>query len=208
MKVFNLEAMRSAEIQEEPFKYAVIKNLVHNEFEAQMIQVFPEHQFVETVRETGEKPYRMFHRSFIDKDTGKENISDLTEIWRNVYDDLTSDQYRNFMSNLTGIDLSQAILGASFWKYSYDCYLSVHTDKQEKLVTQLIYLEEDWEESWGGCLHLHNSNSEKEVIRSITPKIENSVVLVTSPNSWHSVTPVSHNRRSRRSLQIVFWKQS
>lgn len=207
LRVLDIGQVRTCEFHTDPFAYGVMRSIVKPEFRSRLLNAFPETGFSETVRTSGAKPYRMYHRPLVNETAGSVPLLEgLDDVWVALYEDLSSDLYRNVISQVTGQNLSDCHLGASFWRYDSDCFLSVHTDKPEKVVTHLLYLSEEWDETWGGCLHLHEDTPEKSVFRTIRPVLDNSPLLVTSEQSWHSVGPVLEGQRHRRSLQIVFWR--
>lgn len=70
----------------------------------------------------------------------------------------------------------------------------------------LIYLNENWEEEWGGQLELHRNCD----IRKITPWGGRAVLFETNGESWHGhPEPLKcPQNRSRRSLALYYYKKS
>lgn len=204
--VLDLDQLQRAQVYREPFPYGVISRPVQPQFRDRLLAEFPTCGFEKVEKSSQGKKYRMYHRTFIDKRDGSAKLDGLASIWGELYRDLTSPLYRSVVAELTGTNLENCSIGASFWRYEHQCFLSTHTDKPEKVVTQLIYLEDEWDESWGGCLHLHREGEGYPIFRTIKPMIDQSVLLVRTDNSWHSVSPVVKGERNRKSLQIVFWK--
>ncbi|MFD1708570.1 2OG-Fe(II) oxygenase family protein [Siminovitchia sediminis] len=201
----NEKQFEKTKFYNKPFSYGIVSSPVQLQYRNELIKEFPEDGF-KTVKKTSEgKSYQMNHRTFINEQDGQANLDGLSPIWEDLYSDLTSSLYRDMISEITKKKLKNCKIGASFWQYDERCFLSPHTDKPEKVVTHLIYMEDSWQERRGGCLHLHLEEKSYPIFRTIIPVIDNSVLLVTSENSWHSVSPVLGEKWQRKSLQIVFW---
>lgn len=207
LKILNIDQIENAPLLEQPFSFSIIDQIIKPEYKQLLIKNFPDHGFQVASKSGEEKDYHMYHREYFG--IGEEQVSNgLDEIWHLLFEELKSKDYISSMSKLVKRDLFSCNIGASFWYYDSASFLVPHTDKLEKIATHLIYLNEEWDTSLGGNLNLLNSCQREDVYRSVVPIIENSVVLVTSKDSWHSVEPVTKGLNHRRkSLQIVFWSR-
>jgi Rps23 Pro-64 3,4-dihydroxylase Tpa1-like proline 4-hydroxylase len=114
-------------------------------------------------------------------------------------------EYRSTLQQLTGVQLGHARLEARFVVYGANCWISPHTDRSDKLLTQTFYFEEHWCAEWGGELQLLRSADVTDIATRILPLRNLSVVLVPSPTSWHAVAPVAPNvAASRRTLLLHY----
>ena len=76
----------------------------------------------------------------------------------------------------------------------------------------ILFLNERWEEAWGGCLQLHRNPwappSEDET-QTVVPKANRAVVFETTENSWHGfpriTLPESEKGLTRRSVAVYFY---
>jgi Rps23 Pro-64 3,4-dihydroxylase Tpa1-like proline 4-hydroxylase len=74
----------------------------------------------------------------------------------------------------------------------------------------IVYLNPNWQESWGGNLGLwsHNEETEqpKDCIISVTPLFNRAVLFDTTQNSWHGVTEgiTSPEGQYRKSLAFYY----
>ncbi len=208
LHILDEESISSCEINKKYFKYGIIQNIICPSFRSTLINTFPSGNFEEVHKELSNKQYKMYHRALVDENTAHMPcLSNLNPVWQKLYQDIRSDRYCQLLQDLLNINIANAQISASFWKYNATCFLSPHTDKPEKIVTHLIYFNETWNAGWGGCLHLHENTEEKAIFRTIVPCIDTSVILVTSPDSWHSVAQVTQGNHQRKSLQIVFWNK-
>lgn len=80
-----------------------------------------------------------------------------------------------------------------------------HPSGLTRAANLLIYLNEDWEEEWGGQLELHNGLEQ----RKITPWGGRAVLFETTGTSWHGhPEPLKCPQgRARRSLALYYYRQ-
>lgn len=88
--------------------------------------------------------------------------------------------------------------------------LGIHTDFDAhptgltRAVNLLIYLNEDWQDEWGGELELHGAT-----IAKIAPRAGTAIMFETNGASWHGHPhPLAcPPDRSRRSLALYYYRQ-
>jgi Rps23 Pro-64 3,4-dihydroxylase Tpa1-like proline 4-hydroxylase len=89
--------------------------------------------------------------------------------------------------------------------YGPGAWLGPHVDLKEKVVTHVLYFNEAWDPQLGGCLNILKSSDPGDVHATIPPVVGNSVLLVRSNHSWHSVSRVAAQcQTSRRSVNVIF----
>lgn len=129
----------------------------------------------------------------------------LDPAWRRLADGITRSSYRDAMSRLTGFALDDLDIEANLFSYGPGAYQQPHPDLPEKVVTHVLWFNEKWEATNGGCLRILGSKDADDVVQELLPQLGWSAVFVRSANSWHSVTPVSDDAPSeRRALVITF----
>lgn len=133
---------------------------------------------------------------------------------------LQSDLMMNWLNELTGIEetlISDPYLsGGGYHEIKTGGLLKVHADfnKHPKLdldrrLNMLIYLNEDWEDEWGGALQLFDKSMETAV-QTVLPRFNTVVIFTTT--SFTSFTYHGHpdalncpESRSRRSLAYYYF---
>ena len=89
--------------------------------------------------------------------------------------------------------------------YGPGAFMGPHLDLKEKLVTHVLYFNQAWDQQHGGCINILRSSNPSDVLSEILPVVGNSVLLVRSNQSWHSVSRVAKDcRTSRRSINVIF----
>jgi hypothetical protein len=131
----------------------------------------------------------------------------LDEAWLGVADDLLSAEYRECISEVTGHDVRSLELQAHFWRFKEGSFFTPHVDKPHKIVTHLMYLNDEWFPEMGGVLQIHGSSSPDDVLAQIPPRKNTGVLLKRTDNAWHSVSRIPLGKGwTRRVLQVWFWQ--
>ena len=139
--------------------------------------------------------------------TSASHPEELSDVWRALAHDLGSPAYRSAISDLVGMDLRSAPVEVNLFHYGPGAELGAHLDLADKIVTQTMYFNADWERGRGGCLKILQSKQTTDVAAEISPIVGNSAILVRSDKSWHAVTPVVNgSTESRRSLTATFYR--
>lgn len=71
----------------------------------------------------------------------------------------------------------------------------IHTDSKSKLVTILIYMNEDWEAPGGRLRLLRSKDSLDDMVAEVPPDGGTLLVFRVTPNSWHGHAPTQGPRR-------------
>ena len=93
-------------------------------------------------------------------------------------------------------------------------FLKAHLDSDHhptmgwsREVSGILFVNEQWEPSWGGELQLLDSEG-KEVIKCLSPKFNRLVLFRCRGNAWHQVSPVKcPENESRKTLAMFWWSK-
>lgn len=132
---------------------------------------------------------------------------------------LQSDLMLNWLNKLTGIKeplISDPYLaGGGYHEIKKGGLLKVHADfnKHSRLdldrrLNLLIYLNKDWDESWGGKLELYRDPMESPV-QSILPNFNKCVIFTTTSFTYHGHPDplMCPEDRSRKSLAYYYFSR-
>ena len=124
--------------------------------------------------------------------------------------DLCSARFCQFLEALTGIEgiiPDPHFEGGGVHEISRGGFLKMHTDfnwnkklKLDRRLNMLIYLNQGWQESWGGHLELWDSEMQNQFVK-IPPAFNKTVIFSTTDHSYHGhpnplECPEDVNRRS------------
>jgi len=190
-----------------PYQWAMIDRLFAPQEALDLTTSYPHDHYKTVDGYDGEKGYQYEVRSLIPM--GEKKISfpkALSPSWIGLANDLLSDEYRRAMSELTGIDLSNAPMEVNLFHYGKGAWMGPHVDLKEKIVTHVLYFNSEWDLKHGGCLAILNSKNMDDYAYLIPPIVGNSSVLVRSNSSWHAVLPIAKDcKSSRRSMTVTFY---
>ena len=136
---------------------------------------------------------------------------------------LNSFKFLSFLQKLTGIKESLVpdpyFFGGGLHQIKRGGFLKVHADfnyhpqmKLDRRLNLLIYLNEDWQDEWGGFLELWDKDM-KKCVKKLSPKFNNIVVFNTndysfSRSSRSAKLPRKYKQKVYCSLLLFKWKAS
>jgi hypothetical protein len=216
--VLDFEALTRIELHQEPPRWGVTAQMftssanaeaLHSTFPREGFEWYSERQLLDALGKLDSEQARKHSirtRSLIERGTSElANTEGLDDVWIRLGTELLSPAYRDALSELTDVDLSQAQMQTHFWMFEDGSWFSPHVDKPHKIVTHLMYFNPHWEPSWGGCLRLLRAGELDDVVAEVPPTLGSAVVLVNSAELWHGVTRLRGERGTRNVLQTWFW---
>jgi Rps23 Pro-64 3,4-dihydroxylase Tpa1-like proline 4-hydroxylase len=140
---------------------------------------------------------------------------------RAVTDELNSPEFVEWISQLTGIpDLlpDPMLEGGGLHQSGRGGYLNVHTDFSKhhfranwhRRVNLILYLNPEWDESWGGSLELWEKSREGKMTRCVAkypPRLNHAIIFTTTETSLHGFPdPLTcPEGQSRKSLALYYY---
>lgn len=123
------------------------------------------------------------------------NVSKLPALIKNSIQELNSPRFLEFLRQLTGIEnlISDHELGSGgIHQSTRGGYLNIHADftvhpyhaDWHRRINVLIYLNEFWDQTWGGELELWSTDMSK-CVETIAPRFNRCVIFNTSHDSFH-----------------------
>jgi len=108
--------------------------------------------------------------------------------------EIRSDAFRAPFAEKFGLDLSQYPLHITVRGHVRGKDGQIHVDSKDKVLTGLIYLNQEWPEAGGRLRLLRNGKDIENYALEIPPVAGNMVVFRRGDHSWHGHLP-SKNRR-------------
>mgnify|MGYP001070569340 CR=1 FL=1 len=168
-----LTSLRDANWRTDPWHYAHIPAVLPAQVAERVAAEFPAALLARCSRPNGEKSYS-FGTAAIDADTRwAEDATALPEL----IEALAGNEYRKSLGELTDTDLTDAQLTIGLWEYAAGHWLAPHVDKEEKVVTQIFYVTEGWQENDGGRLLILGSSDQKDIRAAHAPALGSSAAL-------------------------------
>ena len=134
------------------------------------------------------------------------------------YQEVNSPTFRDYVSRLTDIpDLlpDENLFGAGYHQILDGGFLDVHVDFNkldgsglDRRLNLLVYLNPDWQESFGGQLELWDMDKRMQLAK-ILPLFNRAVIFETNEISYHGhPVPLNTNgKRTRKSLSVYYYTQ-
>lgn len=207
-RMIDLDRIIDSRLQSEPFRWGAIDRLYSPADAAKLAATYPRDHFRLISGYGGEKDYEYEARALIGM--GASEIAfewRLSDAWRSFARALLSPAYREAVAAISDCDLRDALLEVNVFHYGPGASLGPHSDLPDKIVTHVLYFNEEWDAADGGCLQILSAKDERAVVSEVLPLIGNSAFLVRSESSWHAVSRVAEGRsRSRRSVTATFYR--
>jgi hypothetical protein len=150
-----------------------------------------------------------------------ERVSGISPAYRRFYEYVNSAPFLQSMSDLTGIPALIAdatLFGGGTHENREGQGLDVHVDFNvderrmlHRRLNLLVYLNKEWEDSWGGAIELHSDPRHPEVdeVKRFLPLFNRALVFETNEYSWHGFERISlpegKKHLSRKSLSIYLY---
>lgn len=199
--MIELESLAASSMYEKPFPWFLTKTLFTDDAARSLCHSFPETAFERTQAHGSS----FWARALVTRSQIDPSARSLPAVWYILAGLLSSVEYRHAMESLTKCRLDGLSVYATLCKYSPKSYNMPHTDRDIRVISQLIYFNDLWLPEWGGELLLLNSEDSRDVAYRITPELNSSVIFVRSARSWHAVDPIRIGvEAERRSLLLHF----
>jgi SM-20-related protein len=114
--------------------------------------------------------------------------------FRSFIDELESDAMRRAFAGKFGLDLTGRPTMVTVRGQARASDGRIHVDTPSKLITVLIYMNEDWEAP-GGRLRMLRTPDLADVITEVPPAAGTLLAFLVTPHSWHGHAPASGPRR-------------
>jgi hypothetical protein len=195
----------------DPFRHIVIDDFLETDFGQQLRADFPafeERHALNEMGHVGGKAVRM-------------DVRDISDSYRALDRYLQTPEFLGFVSTVTGIpDLlyDPDYLGGGTHENRHGQGLDAHVDfnyhprtKWHRRLNLIIYLNEEWDDAWGGDLELHSDPWDAASNRSISvrPVLNRAVIFETTETSWHGFSrielPQDRSGYSRKSFAIYLY---
>jgi hypothetical protein len=180
--MLDLQAFNQTDLKRTPYPYMVVKNSLKSASVEQLLKDFPK------LDHAGSIPVESVEYG--------NGFSDLMA-------DINSDEFRQaiadkFDINLDGYPIMTTVRGVMREKDG-----RIHTDSKTKVITVLIYFNEDWENDSGHLRILNNGDDIEDYVEEIPPSLGTMVVFQVTDNCWHGHKPVVGKRLSIQMNYLV-----
>ncbi len=174
-----------------PFRHLIIDNFFTEKTAKKLCRSFPDYN---------EDIWHIYNNAIENKKT-INNWNIFNDIQYNIFTEMNSSEFVNSLSKLCGCNIiaDPGLHGAGLHIHGDGGNLNPHLDyslhpktKLQRKINIIVYIEEDYKESFGGQLgfwqHCSKSKIYGKLIKEITPAFNRCVIFDTTQNSWHGMS--------------------
>ena len=172
--MLNLAQLAAAEFHAEPFEYLLVDDFLQPDSKQPILQDFPR------IEKTGSLP-----------------LSRLScgPAFRQLTDELLGPDFASAVGAKFSMDLSRFPTMLTVRGQCDSSDGQIHTDSKDKVITVLLYLNPEWDNS-GGRLRLLRSKNLDDYLAEVPPTIGSLLIFKRSDRSWHGHKPFEGKRMS------------
>lgn len=193
-----------------PFPHGSIDDFIDEDLLNKVLEEFPD---------LDKKPDQIYYKNPNEDKHATKGDELFGPNTKKLVEYLNSQEFRDFLNKLTGI--KEPLLadpyyeGGGFHQIKKGGFLKIHVDfhKHRKLdlhrrLNLLIYLNKDWDESYGGHFELWEKDMSKCAVK-ILPVFNRMAMFSTTGQSWHGhPDPLTcPDDRSRKSLALYYYTE-
>jgi hypothetical protein len=191
----------------QPYPYAIFDNVFKPDRLREVLAEFPDlaqRKKTEVFDNTNEKKIAS---------VGEEQFSDHSLSLMHFLNSLPFLQFLEQLTSIPNLIPDPHFIGGGFHEIKPGGFLKVHVDfnrhygnQLDRRLNALIYLNEDWQDSYGGHFELWNDDM-TQCVKRVLPVFNRLVIFSTIPGSYHGhPDPLTcPPERSRRSLALYYY---
>jgi hypothetical protein len=176
----NFESIQNANVKQAPFPYTLIDNVLEPEKTIEIAKSFP------NITQGGSFPLE------------SQNIEGE---FKKLIEELHQPKLAEIISKKFDINLDNSPVMITLRGFSRKKDGRIHTDSKTKLITMLIYLNEEWDESEGCLRILKDGENLDNYVDEVPPKAGSCLIFKVTENCWHGYKPFEGKRKS---IQLNF----
>jgi hypothetical protein len=115
---------------------------------------------------------------------------------KEVIDELDGPEFEQVIAERFGVSLEGRPKMYSLRGYTRAKDGQIHTDSRDKIITVLLYLNENWQQPGGRLRILKNGHNVDDYVAEVAPDNGTLLVFKRSDTSWHGHHPFDGPRRS------------
>jgi SM-20-related protein len=175
MPHLNLAKLQSANVETSPYHYTIVPGFLSPETVARVNATYPD------IKAGGSYPLESLDAGMAIKE---------------VIDELDGPAFQKIIAEKFGVDLDDKPKMFSLRGYTRAKDGQIHTDSKDKIITVLVYLNENWQQPGGRLRILKNGHDVDDFVAEVPPDNGTLLVFKRSDTSWHGHHPFDGPRRS------------
>jgi len=170
-----IDKLKAAKVETQPYMYTIIPGFLAPEMVSRINTTYPK------IEKGGSYPIESLDASMAIKE---------------VIDELDGPEFERAIAEKFDVELSGKPKMYSLRGYTRAKDGQIHTDSKDKIITVLLYLNENWQQPGGRLRILNNGTNVDDFVAEVPPDNGTLLVFKRSDNSWHGHHPFEGPRRS------------
>jgi SM-20-related protein len=175
MAHLQLDKLRAAKLETSPYNYTIVPGFLTPETVSRINATYPK------IEKGGSYPIESLDAGMAIKD---------------VIDELDSPEFEQLIAEKFDVELAGRPKMYSLRAYTRAKDGQIHTDSKDKIITVLLYLNENWQQVGGRLRVLNNGKDVDNFAAEVPPDNGTLLVFKRADNSWHGHHPFDGPRRS------------
>lgn len=171
----DFDKLRAAKVETDPYLYMVVPGFLKPDSLSAVTRTFPK------IDAGGSHPL--------------ETLDDTMTI-REVIRELDGPEFQGIIGEKFGVDLEGRPKMYSLRGHTRAKDGQIHTDSKDKIITVLVYLNQDWKQEGGRLRILKNGHDVDDFVAEVAPDNGTLLIFKRSDHSWHGHHPFEGPRRS------------
>jgi Rps23 Pro-64 3,4-dihydroxylase Tpa1-like proline 4-hydroxylase len=196
-----------------PFRHVVIDDFLDERLARSLVAEFP------PFREAMRNEFGTVSRKVV-----VTRIRSLGAAYQRIDDAIAERAFLDWLGTLTAIEdvrYDAQYYGGGTHENRHGQELDPHVDFNyhptsglHRRLNVIVYLNDEWDERWGGCIEVHANprDPDHDVSRKYTPIFNRCIIFETHESSWHGfrVIELPEDKRhiSRKSLSLYFYSDT
>jgi len=175
LSMLDLDKFNATALEKAPFEYLILPGFLRQKMLAAISRDFP------NISKPGSFP--------------SETLQ-FGGAFRELLAELEGDTFRRAVEQKFGLDLTGRPTIITVRGHTDETDGRIHTDSRTKIITMLIYFNEDWHESGGRLRLLRSGTDLEDYVAEVDPSIGTLLAFRRSDHSWHGHKPFVGPRRA------------
>ena len=175
MPHLNLEQLKAAKVETSPYQYTIVPGFLSPGTVTKVNATYP------AIKQGGSYPIESLEPGMAIKE---------------VIDELDGPAFQKVIADKFGVELDGRPKMYSLRGYTRAKDGQIHTDSRDKIITVLLYLNENWQQPGGRLRILKNDHNVDDYAAEVPPDNGTLLVFKRSESSWHGHHPFDGPRRS------------
>lgn len=175
MAHLNIDKLKAAKVETDPYFYTMVPGFLGADSVAKINATFP------MIEKGGSYPI----------DSLDENMT-----IKEVIAELDGPEFQKVVAEKFGVELDGRPKMYSLRGYTRAKDGQIHTDSKDKIITVLLYLNQDWKQDGGRLRILRNGHDVDDFAAEVAPDNGTLLIFKRSDSSWHGHHPFEGQRRS------------